>query len=151
MGGPNAVAGLVDFDVDQDSTTGLPTDVDAFRPDPGGSTGMGMEFVLDMLPADFGADSRVPVLDLRGSTIVVTGTVKPTFSGNRLTVRVPRTLLGGDDAFMNVAVVMGNDTGPTDIAPNAGHLTLGGASPAPPFRPAGPARKPATAASHGGA
>jgi hypothetical protein len=37
--------------------------------------------------------------------------------------------------LMNVAVVMGNTTEPTDLAPNDGHLKVGGAGPVAPNRP----------------
>src|SRR3989449_1991200 len=103
MGGANVVVGFVDFDTDQDSTTGTASAVDVFRPD-GGSTGMGVEYYVDLFA--YNADSTVFVYDALAGT--PTGSVRPRFQGRRITVRVPRALLGNDDGFLNAATVVGS-------------------------------------------
>ena len=113
----HGVGGLVDFDVDQDSTTGALAWTDLF----GGSTGMGEEYYLQFLA--YQVDSTVSVHDSSGT---LTGSVRPVFSGKRVSFRIPKAMLGNDDGFMNVAVVIGNNIGPTDLAPNTGHLKVGG-------------------------
>src|SRR2546422_2174574 len=52
---------------------------------------------------------------------ISTGSVRPRFQGRRITVRVPRALLGNDDGFLNAATVVGSESEPTDIAPENGH------------------------------
>jgi len=130
----HGVGGFVDFDVDQDSTTGFATWTDLFRPT--GSTGMGEEYYLQFL--SFQVDSTVSVHDTTGA---LTGSVRPVFSGKRVSFRIPKTMLGNDDGFVNVAVVVGNNIEATDIAPNSGHIKVGGTgavaaySPTPGIRP----------------
>jgi len=131
-GGANVVIGFVDFDTDQDSTTGSASAVDIFRPG-SGSTGMGVEYEVDLF--GYAADSTVPVI--QESSGLPTGNVKPLFQGNRITFRVPRALLGNDDAFLNAASVIGSEAEPTDIVPNTGHLRVGGVAPTPPVGAAG--------------
>ena len=84
-GGTNVVVGFIDLDTDQDSTTGTGSAVDVFRPD-GGSTGMGVEYYVDLF--GYNADSTVLVYDALAGT--PTGSVRPRFQGRRITVRVPR-------------------------------------------------------------
>ena len=119
-GNANAVFGYVDFDVDQDTSTGLGSVVDAFRPS-AGSTVMGVDFILDLFT--YNADSTVDIMDTLGA---IRGQVRPVFSGSQISVRIRRSLFGGDDAFVNAAVIIGTNAEPTDIAPNDGHLTVGG-------------------------
>jgi hypothetical protein len=120
-GDTTAVIGYVGFDVDQDSTTAdLASIVDEFRPDAAGSTGLGVDYELELV--DYAQDSTVTVTGSAGTT----GRVKPVFSGNRVTVRIPKALLGNDDGFLNAAAIVGNNHSPNDIIPEHGHLKLGG-------------------------
>jgi hypothetical protein len=48
------------------------------------------------------------------------------FSGKRISGRIPRSALGNDDGFLNAAVIVGTLKEATDIAPNSGHLKVGG-------------------------
>jgi len=63
------------------------------------------------------------------------------FSGKRVSFRITKAMLGNDDGFVNVSVVVGNNLEATDIAPNAGHIKVGGTgavaaySPTPGIRP----------------
>ncbi len=135
-GDSNSVFVYVDFDTDQDSTTGISSIVDDSRPGPG-STGMGVDFFVDL--ADFNADSTVNVVNAALST---TGSVRPTVSGKRLSVRIPRSLLGGDDALLNAAAIVGTFFEPTDIVPENGHLKVGGVGPVAPYQPTATLQSP---------
>ncbi len=137
-GNAAAVFGQVDFDVDQDTSTGLGSLVDVFRPT-GVSTVLGVDYALDLFT--YNADSTVNILDTLGA---IRGQVKPVFNGTRISVRIRRSLFGGDDAFVNAAVIIGTNAEPTDITPNDGHLRVGGTGPVAPYRPGAPARPAAS-------
>jgi hypothetical protein len=117
------VYGYLDLDVDQNPSTGAGALVDAWRPDSGGSSGLGDEFVCDLSSGDL-YDA------VTGDWM---GTMPRFYDGvtNTIVVRFPVSTLGSQQA--NLAVVIGNYTEPTDLAPNEGHLTLGvaGTSPVP--------------------
>lgn len=142
-GDSNAMIAFVEFDTDQDSTTGFTSTVDDFRPNLG-STGMGAEYQLSLV--SYAPDSSVPLFNQFG---VAVGRVKPVFSGKRVTVRIPREMLGGDDGFLNAASIVGTLNSPSDIIPETGHLQLDPAASAsvtwlprllPPASDIGPAR-----------
>lgn len=118
-GDTTAVIGYVGFDVDQDSATAdLASIVDQFRPAGSGSTGLGVDYELELV--DYDQDSTVTVTSPTG----ITGRVKPVFSGKRVTVRIPRALLGNDDGFLNAAAIVGTSRSPNDVIPDNGHLTV---------------------------
>ena len=122
-GDSDAVYGEIDFDTDQSAVTGTTSYVDVYGP---GSSGMGVDYVLDLF--DYTPDSLVPVLryNANDSTYSTVYSFRPTFSGTRISGRIPRSAFGNDDGFLNAAVVVGTLREPTDIAPNAGHLRVGG-------------------------
>lgn len=117
-GDSNAMIAFVEFDTDQDSTTGFTSTVDEFRPNIG-STGIGAEYQLSLVT--YAADGSVPLFNQVGIEV---GRVKPVFSGKRVTVRIPRALLGGDDGYLNAASIAGTLNSPSDIIPETGHLAL---------------------------
>lgn len=118
-GDPNALVGLVEFDLDQVQATGKLGYVDQLRPD-GGSTGMGVDAVLNL--SNIASDSTLIVYGSGGSP---TGKAKVTIGGRRLTIRIPSSLLGDDDGYLDAAVIVGNSgRSPTDLAPQSGHLSL---------------------------
>ena len=121
-GDTNAMVGFVDLDVDQDSTTGFLSTVDENRLDRV-TTGMGVDASVTMFT--YAADSSVVVIS---GTATVAGRVKPVFDGHRVTIRIPRAVIGGDDGNVNAAAIVGRLGRPTDLVPNAGHLTLGDAA-----------------------
>lgn len=122
-GDSDAVYGEIDFDTDQSITTGTTSFVDVFGP---GTSGMGVDYVLDLF--DYTPDSLVPVLryNPNDSTYSTVYSLRPTFSGKRISGRIPLSALGNDDGFLNAAVIVGTLREPTDIAPNSGHLKVGG-------------------------
>jgi hypothetical protein len=109
---------FVDFDTDQNVETGALPAIDEFRPSTGTSV-LGADYELAM--NDFAADSTVRIFDANG---LVTGHVKPVFSGKTVTIRIPRTMLGNDDGFLNAAAIVGTNGRATDLVPESGHLTL---------------------------
>jgi hypothetical protein len=109
---------FVDFDTDQNVETGGVPAIDEFRPTTGTSV-LGADYELAM--NDFGTDSTVRVFDANG---IITGRVKPVFSGQTVTIRIPRTMLGNDEGFLNAAAIVGTNGRATDIVPESGHLTL---------------------------
>jgi hypothetical protein len=78
-------------------------------------------------------DLNVTVYRVGGGAV---GTITPTYSGKRLSFRVPRSMLGGDDGFLNASATIGTGYEPNDIVPNTGHLKVGGTGPVAPYRPA---------------
>jgi hypothetical protein len=118
-----ATFGFVEFDTDQDSTTGIFSRLDVYRPDTG-SAAMGVDYIVTI-------GSSVSVSDAFQTLI---GTIKPTFQGKRLSFRVPRNLIGSDDGFLNAVAIFGIWGEPTDIVPNYGHLQVGETGPVAPTR-----------------
>ncbi len=117
-GAAAATRGFLDLDLDQDRSTGATSTVDEFRSD-GGSTGLGVDASVNL--SEYANDSTVAVVDANGREL---GRVKPVFDGKRITVHVPRAALGGDDGYVNAAVIVGTTGRPSDFAPNSGHLEL---------------------------
>jgi hypothetical protein len=129
-GASNATIGVVEFDTDQDSTTGDSSLTNFYQP--AAATGMGVDFA-------FVIDTTVLVINSNTNSAV--GKVHPVFSGRRLSFTVPRSLLGGEDGFLNAAAIIGTPAEPTDVVPNTGHLSLNGPIPAAPYMPAAGTRR----------
>jgi hypothetical protein len=110
--------GYVDLDTDQDPATGAEAVVDVWRPDSGGSSGLGDELVCDLSSGD--------VYDAVTGEWIATVPLFYDGATNAVLMLVPGYLLVGPRA--NLAVVVGNEYWATDIAPNEGHLTLGGSA-----------------------
>lgn len=121
-GGTNAVAGLVEFDIDLNEGTGLVSQLDRHRPGPG-STGMGVDVLVDL----FGdPDGSYVIFDAGQNTIGVT---VPDIRGRLIAFGVPASLIGSDD--LRTAAITGTIPEPTDIVPNDGSVLVGGAGGAP--------------------
>lgn len=119
-GDTSAIIGYVEFDLDQNEASGGGSVVDEFRNNQGAAH-LGVDATVDLTLYD--ADSSVAVYD---TLLHVVGRVKPVFEGHRITIRVPRALIGNDDGSLSAAAIVGSTHRPTDFAPNDGHLTLGG-------------------------
>lgn len=113
-GNPSSVYGYVDLDVDHDPATGMPSIVDAFRPD-GGSTGLGVDYFVSMFSSPL-------VVDRSDGTIM--GTVSAEYDENALRLSLPVSAIGSGDGYVKMAIVVGTEVEPTDIAPNNGSLTM---------------------------
>jgi hypothetical protein len=121
-GGPNAVAGLVEFDIDLNEATGLVSQLDMHRPGPG-STGMGVDVIVDL----FGDPDGSYVIFDSGQNII--GVTVPDIRGRIICFGVPSALLGTGD--LRTAAITGTIPEPTDIVPNDGSVFVGGAGGAP--------------------
>ena len=115
------ISGVVEFDLDQNPTTGGRAVTDVVREDRG-ATGLGVDGWVQLFPV--GADSSMAVFDALGHQ---TGFAKAFFGGHRITIKIAKSLLGEDDGFMNTAAIVGNDRGATDFVPQAGNLELSNA------------------------
>jgi hypothetical protein len=109
------VVGFIDLDTDQDPTTGMTFQANSFIP--GTTQDIGIDFVLSLFNLPVGGP--VDVVDAHTGALV--GSVPATIIGEMLEVTVPLAMLGGDDGTMNVGMVLGNISEPTDAAPNVGH------------------------------
>lgn len=113
----NSLDGFVDFDVDENSATGIPAAGDDY----GGSAGIGADFFLNL--RDVGG-SQMTVMQADGKQFSV---VSARFDGKTVTVEVPRSAFGDDEDGLRMSVVVGHPGSPaTDIAPNDGHWTVAG-------------------------
>lgn len=52
----------------------------------------------------------------------VVGRAEMQVDSDGFSVKIPLSMLGGDDGYINTAAVVGNPTGPTDCVPNSGSL-----------------------------
>jgi hypothetical protein len=121
-GSDSALIAFIDLDLDQNAATGFPPASDGYRQD-GGTAGIGADARVNI--SVFGADSSVAVLN---SVAGVAGRVTPLFAGHRVTIRIPKSIIGNDDGFVNATALVGSSFAPSDIIPERGHLTLGPAN-----------------------
>ena len=114
----NSLDGFVDFDLDEDQSTGIPAAADEF----GGNAGLGAEMYLSL--RDVGGTHMTLV---HAGTKQFTG-VPAVFEGKTVTIRIPRTDLADDvDGRFRMAVVVGHPAhSATDFAPNDGYYTVVG-------------------------
>jgi hypothetical protein len=115
-GDSTALLGYIDFDVDQDSTTGRQTAVDEYRHD-GGSTGMRSEFTIVL--GNVAPDSSMRIADPNSLQV---GRTTPRIEGKRLTFRIPNAQLGSAPGRISVSAIVGAIGGVSDFVPNSGHL-----------------------------
>ncbi len=102
------VVGFIEFDTDENLTTGFSGNVDFFC---SGQTGIGIETTLDMFSVAGGFATLFPSSEL----------VPVIFNGNSFTAAIPLSALGGDSAF-NFAKVLGTIAEPADCAPPEGSI-----------------------------
>ena len=111
------LAGYVFLDTDQDPSTGEPAEWWSGLP----AQDVGMEYLVDL----FGlanAQPTVYLLDL--STYEVVAEAEAVIDGQSVSFDLPLEAMGGDDGFINTAMVLGTQSSPTDWAPDAGHGTI---------------------------
>ena len=126
VGGPNAVHGFIEIDIDQDSTTGNIPIIDTRPVDT--ESGMGIEYRI-LIQLQNGRH-QVSVLPSQSSVHFA----EAAFSGRTITIRVPLSAFGGDDGNMNYGILVGTNkpgelsilgqTMPTDWAPASGWVTI---------------------------
>ena len=116
--------GLVFLDVDQDPDTGEPPEF--FSGDP--AQDVGLEYVVDFF---FAHEPDPVVLIVDALTFEIVAETEARVEGDTLGFDVPLEAIGGDDGFVNTALVTGDFFQPTDWAPDAGHGTIEPFSDAP--------------------
>ena len=109
------VGGYIYLDTDQDPSTGLPAEALFGLP----GQDVGMEFFADLFEAN--SDGFVPIFD--AETFELVAIVDATVEDHTITFAMPLEALGGDDGFINTAMVVGF-AGPSDWAPDEGHGTI---------------------------
>ena len=129
-GQPDAVVGYIDFDTDQDPTTGGLSSVDGNSPY---TTGLGVDYFVDLFDYN-SATGDTPVLDDTGTEV---GRAPVSFTSNSFTVRVPLALIGGDNGIVDTATVLGTRPEATDACPNGGYITSSVLAPVPGLTPIG--------------
>ncbi len=107
--------GIVFVDTDQNPSTGLPAEAFFGLP----TQDVGMEYFVDLFgaPGGFGYVVDANTFELVGEIAVET-------VGQSYRFDVPLFMLGFDDGFVNVDMVMGDFNQPTDWAANVGHGTI---------------------------
>jgi hypothetical protein len=121
-GGPNAVAGAVDFDTDDDPGTGIESAVDRHRPN-AGSTGMGVDVIVDLFGND---DGNYVIFNAQPNIL---GTTTPELRGKLIAFWLPSSIIGSGP--LRTAAVVGTAPEPTDIVPNDGSLQVAASGAAP--------------------
>jgi subtilisin family serine protease len=112
----NQIGGYVYLDTDQDPSTGLPAEAFFGLP----SQDIGMEYFIDI----FGTQAPDPyILVVDVNTFEVVAEAPATIDGHSILFDFPIDAIGGDDGFINVAMVTGY-FGPSDWAPDEGHGTI---------------------------
>jgi hypothetical protein len=130
---PNFLSGYVEFDIDDNASTGDP--YPPLSNSYGASATIGREYVLSF----WGPDVVILDLSLHGSP------VHASYSGSTVVVRIPMSLLGNDDGNFSFVGVIGTMDRATDVFPNTGEMIVRrgiGASPTMNVvsgRPRGPA------------
>jgi subtilisin family serine protease len=111
-----SLGGYVFLDTDQDPSTGEPAEWWAGKP----SQDVGMEFVVDL----FGLASSQPTVYLVDlSKYEVVAEAPAVIGGQAVSFDLPLEAMG-DDGFINTAMVLGDQSQPTDWAPDTGHGTI---------------------------
>jgi subtilisin family serine protease len=111
----NHVGGYVYFDTDQDPSTGLPAEGLFGKP----GQDVGMEYFADLFEAN--SDGIVPIWN--ADTFDLVAEVPATVIDQTIAFDIPLEAFGGDDGFINTAMVTG-ELGPSDWAPESGHGTI---------------------------
>jgi subtilisin family serine protease len=112
----NEIGGYIYFDTDQDPSTGLPADALFGKP----TQDIGMEYFADLFEAN-GSEPIVPIFS--ADTFELVAVVPATIDGHSILFDMPLDALGGDDGFINTALVVGFQ-GPSDWGPDDGHGTI---------------------------
>ena len=105
--------GFVFFDTDQDESTGLPPEELIGSPE----QDIGVDYFADL----FAIHDPDPAVLIVSADFEIVAIVPATVGGGLVAFDVPLEALGEDDGSVDVAMVLGDFSQPTDLAPDAGH------------------------------
>ncbi len=109
------LAGFIDFDTDESSTTGFASANATFCPCTPISA-IGAELFIPLFHRNAAGNYDV----ILATTLADVGDATPTVAGNVLTLTIPLADLNGDDGITNLSSVLGDFLGPTDCMPDEG-------------------------------
>jgi hypothetical protein len=109
---PAGLQGVVELDVDENVSTGVPPLSGAF----GGSSQQGVDYGIVLFAADA---NSVPIHRVLGGDTTL-HRVPLRIEGDSVIIRVPLAKIGGDDGNLTITSVVGTVDRPTDVAPNSG-------------------------------
>ncbi len=115
VAGPGDLAGFIDFDVDESSTTGFASANATYCPCTPISA-IGSDLFVSLFQRNAAGNYDV----ISATTLVDVGDAAPAVSGSALTLTIPLADLGGDDGVTNLSSVLGDFLGPTDCMPDEG-------------------------------
>jgi subtilisin family serine protease len=107
------VGGYVYLDIDQNPSTGLPAEALFGLP----AQDIGMEYFATLFEAN-GPEPIVPIWN--AETFELVAIASATVENQSILFDIPLEAVGGDDGFINTALVVGWE-GPSDWGPDAGH------------------------------
>lgn len=113
LGAMTALAGFIEIDTDESTTTGSPPLSNRY----GASATAGIDYIISLA----GNSPTTAQLIGTGGT---SGSLAAAYSGNTLVIRVPMQALGNDDGRFTVVGVMGTIDRPTDVFPNSSALIV---------------------------
>ena len=112
VGGPTAVAGVIEIDIDSNAATGGRASSNSF----GASANVGVDYSISL----FNATATTVTIEAFPGGVPVA--VPAAFSANSLVIRVPFNLIGNDDGSFAVVGLVGTADRPTDFFPNTGAI-----------------------------
>ena len=117
-------AGYVFLDIDQDPSTGEPAEFFSGLP----TQDVGLEYFVDLFLAH---EPEPVVLIVDAFQFEIVAVTEARVVGDTIGFDIPLEAIGGDDGFVNTALVTGDFFQPTDWAPDVGHGTIEPFSDAP--------------------
>jgi len=106
-----ALYGVVDFDVDENASTGASPFINSF----GGTANQGSDYAIDVFDTD---SISAAIYKFSSDGGIAVGRVRAKFEGDSVVLQLPLNKLGGDDGNMTITGVVGTADRPTDIFPN---------------------------------
>jgi hypothetical protein len=110
------LVGYIHLDTDQDPSTGIPPAAQFGT----ANQDLGADYFLNLF--NLPSLGVIGVFDQNSNFIT---DVVPTVQDQSIRVSIPLSVLGGDDGRVNFSMVLGNDRGATEWAPDSGHAQVG--------------------------
>jgi hypothetical protein len=102
------ILGYIELDTDQNGMTGATPIMDIY----GGPSGLGIEYSIRL----FEYDTSFRVLPVYDDTGNLAGYVSADFTVNAVTLEIPLSVVGNDDGNVDIGIILGTWSEPTDIA-----------------------------------